>query len=114
SDRRGDSHLVAVVDDLAGGLGGVVGGDQRQQLLAGLLGGQHLAGDGRDLAGQLGQAAVQPLADGADVGRAAQVLGQLAGQVDDRRGHYGGRPADGGHGTVVGGPDAGGGLPGTG
>ena len=113
-DPGGDGHLVAVVDDLAGGLGPVEGGHQRQQLLAGPLAGDHLPGQRGHPAGQAGQALVQPAADAQHVLGGAQVLGQLSGQVDDGRGHGGRGPVHGVHRTVVGGHHARGDLPGHG
>ena len=112
-DPGGDRHLVAVVDYLALGFGPGVGPDQRQQLGSDPLSLEHVLGRGLALGGRdSGVTPVQPVAGFEHVGRVAQVLGQLGGQVQHGGGDRDRRPLDRVHRAVVAGDDPGGELPG--
>ena len=95
-------HLIAVVQHLAGGLGGRVPADQRQKLLPGALGGDYLPNGRGDTPRQSIMLGAEPQTDRGDVARVAQVLGQVAGQLEHGRGDRLRRPDDLVHRPVVG------------
>ena len=105
-------HLIGVVEHLARRLGGRVPADQRQQLLPGPLGSNYLPNDLGDPPRQRVLLRGEPQAHGGDVPGAAQVLGQVPGQLEHGRGHRLRRPGDLVHRPVVGGHDLRGELPG--
>ena len=98
-------HLVAVVQHLARGLGRRVPADQRQKLLPGALGGNYLPNGRTDTPRQRVVLGREPEADRGDVARVAQVLGQVAGQLEHGRGDRLRRPGDLVHRALVGGHD---------
>ena len=105
-------HLVPVVEYLARRLGRRVPADQRQELLPGALGADYLPNGRRYTPRQRVLLGGEPETDGGDVTGVAQVLGQVAGQVQHGRGDRLGGPGDLVHRAVVGGHDLRGELPG--
>ena len=112
SDPGGERHLVGVVEHLARRLGCRVPADQRQKLLPGPLGSNYLPNGLGDPPRQRVLLGGEPPAYGGDVAGAAQVLGQVAGQLEHGRGHRLRGPDDLVHRPVVGGHDLRGELPG--
>ena len=107
-------HLIPVVQHLARGLGRRVPADQRQKLLPGALGGDYLPNGRTDTPRQSVVLGREPATDGGDVARVAQMLGQVAGQLEHGRGDRLRRPDDLVHRPVVGRHDLGRELPGQG
>ena len=113
-DPRRELNLVAMVEHLARLLGLDITGDKRKQLLTSSLCLDYPPGSRRDLARQRGKLGGQPLAHGEHVTRCLQVLGEVAGELQHRRGHGLRRPLHLIHRPVVRGHDRGGELPGQG
>ncbi len=111
-DPRRQGHLVGVVEYLAGRLGRRVPLHHRQQLLPRPLRVDDLPNGPWYAARQRLDLGVEPPAKCGHVGDLAQVLGEIAGQLEHRRGHRLRRPDDLVHRPVVGGHDARGQLPG--
>ncbi len=100
-DPGRQGHLISVVEHLAGRLGRRVPLDQRQQLLPRPLRGYYLPNDRGYPPRQPVKLRGEPPAHGADVVRRAQVLGEIAGQLEHRRGHRLRGPGDLVHRPVV-------------
>ena len=111
-DLRREPDLVPVVEHLAGPLGRGVAVDERQQLLPGPLGFNYLAHPGEAPAWPPRRLGVQPLPHAPHVIGRPQVLGEVAREVEHRRGHGLRRPLHLVHRPVVGGHDRHGELPG--
>jgi hypothetical protein len=104
-DPRRQRDLIAVIEDLAGRLGRRVPLDQREQLLARPLGFHYLPNGPGYPPRQRPELRGEPAAHRGDVAGLAQVLGQVAGQLEHGRGHRLRGPDDLVHGPVVGGHD---------
>ena len=104
-DPGRERHLVRVVEHLARRLGRRIPVDQRQKLLPGPLGSDYLPNGRGDTPWQRIVLRGEPPAHGGYVTRIAQVLGQVAGQLEQGRGHRLRGPGDLVHRPVVGGHD---------
>ena len=113
-DPRRQRDLIAVVEDLAGRLGADVPLDQREQLLTRPLGFDNFPNGPGYSPRQRPELGGEPAAHRGDVAGLAQVLGQVAGQLEHGRGHRLRGPDDLVHGPVVGGHDRRRQLPGQG
>ncbi len=111
-DPRGQCHLIPVVEYLASALRLGVAVHKRQQLFPGPLCVDGTAHPREHPAGPPGRLRVEPLTGLHDVPRRPQVLRQVAGQLEHRRGHRLRRPGHVVHRPVIGGHDRRGELPG--